>query len=647
MRLAHARIKNFRAISDISVDFSDHTVFVGANGVGKSSILKAVGKFFDKSPQISIEDFHERKTDQPIEIVLTFEDLSPEEAEEFGSRVHSGRLVVSRIFEAGSRDNGRYYGQSLQHPELAAIRAIDNGTRRRSAFNALCEQAGLEGLERAANAQELEHNASAWEAANPDQCELVRDDGQFLGFTNVARGALNKYLSFVFVPAVRDGVKDATDNKGSVIGQLIELVVKSVVEKRKDIRDWQQRASEEYKNLVSPENLGELGTLSGELSQTLGIFYGDSKVDLNWKDPEDFQVALPLADVLLTEGGYTGPLSNKGHGLQRAFIFTLLQHLAKALSARTEDDSEEDAAPVGPHNVILAIEEPELYQHPIKQRHVANVLRSISEGQIEGVMSRTQVMVCSHSPHFVSTEHFDEVRLTRRCEVEDEGASCEVKRLTYGIVNAALDGAYAVEEGGHDDASLKARLHVINEGVSEGFFCEAAVVVEGAGDRAALLAVAKAKKVDLTAMGVAILPVGGKGNIDKAVAIFSRFGIPTYAVFDSDGDKNTDDQHLEQNRAIQYLSGEENPVDVRTFVSDNFASFETNLNKVLKSELGQSYDDQAELLGLSMGMKPSRAVKNPVVLSQIVRNCIDQGGNCETVGEIVDRIVELRSKAAT
>lgn len=656
MRLVRAHIKNFRAISDLEVGIGQHTVLIGGNGVGKSCILKAIHKFFSKSANVSIEDFHEKNVQDPIEITLTFSDFSADEIEVFSSRIHGGEMSVARVFNSGigSNNNGKYFGLSLRNAALQQIRSIEGAVPRKAALNQLAGTLGFEDLQAATNAAQVQENMDNWEAAHADQCAHFRDDGQFLGFSNVARGSLSKYVSFVFVPAVRDATPDSVDARGSVISQLIELVVKSVVQKRADIVAWRAKASQEYELLVSPENLGELGELSGELSDTLGIFYTDSRVDLAWKPPEELQVALPIAEVALTEQGYTGPIENKGHGLQRAFIFTLLQHLAKALSiyepedqiAQADEPALQEAAPEAQaapsHTVILAIEEPELYQHPVKQRHIAKVLRDISRGQIEGVMSSTQVMLCSHSPHFVSTEHFDEIRLARR-EIVVDGASaqCVIRSVNYATVNAALDGAYLTEQGGHSDESLMARLHVIDEAVAEGFFCNVAVLVEGPGDRAALMAVAKARNIDVEAAGIAVIPVGGKTNIDRPLAIFSLLRIPTYVVFDSDGDLHPDSQKIAHNLAIQRLSGEENAEEVRRHIGQRFASFEQNLNVTLREELGDSYPDQVELASVKYGMPQKQVVKNPVGLAEVVNGCIANGGTCETLGAIVEQIHTL------
>lgn len=415
------------------------------------------------------------------------------------------------------------------------------------------------------------------------------------------------------------------------------------MQKRQDYKDWQERAANEYAELVSPENLGELGGLSSELTGTLKVFYGDADVALSWRDPEDFSVSLPLADVALTEQGYTGPVENKGHGLQRAFIFTLLQHLAKVLSQSNGDEEVNEETSTGgdasvsdaSHRVILAIEEPELYQHPVKQRHVAKVLSQIAEGHIPGVLSQTQVISCSHSAQFVSARRFPSIRVTRRRPTGDENPpECVAKQISYSEVVEALSAAYS--NGEYDQAGLLARLHVVDESVNEGFFSQKAVLVEGVGDRAAIFAVANQLGIDLESMGISVIPVGGKGNLDKPLAIFKLLEIPTYTVFDSDA--GTDSPNVQQNIAIQKLSGEGHPVEYRTFVGNSFASFENNLNETLEIELGSHFNDQACLVATEFGMRKKAALKNPVSCGEIITRCLALGGNCKTLTKIVKQL---------
>ena len=45
--LKRIHIKNFRSISDATIDLDDFNFFVGKNDSGKSNVLKAVNLFFN------------------------------------------------------------------------------------------------------------------------------------------------------------------------------------------------------------------------------------------------------------------------------------------------------------------------------------------------------------------------------------------------------------------------------------------------------------------------------------------------------------------------------------------------------------------------------------------------------------------------
>lgn len=654
MKLRRVHLKNFRAISELTVELGQHTVLLGANGVGKSCLIKAVDKFFSKSPTVNVEDFHNKNVAEPIEITLTFFEFTEEERVQFAGRIHNEEMAVSRLLVAGAapRDNGKYFGQTPRHQGFAHIRSANGAMAKREAYANQQAVPGYENLPNTTSEATVLNALEVWETENPDQCILDKDDGQFFGFTNVGRGILQKYVSFVFVPAIRDASADAVDKGNTVIAQLIELIVKTVVQRREDFKTWQARATAEYKELVSPENLGELGGLGNALTTTLKDFYSDTEVDLAWQPPDDFSIALPAAAVSLTEQGYAGPVEGKGHGLQRAFIFTILQHLANAIQEANKEKEVEAQEGEGladgepdqtNHSLILAIEEPELYQHPTKQRHLARVLSEISAGKIQGVMGQTQILICSHSPYFVSTERFADVRLARR-QIDGEGANhCQVSKVTNAEVCAKLnEGLQLDPQTGYQEDSLVARLHILDPLVAEGFFAEVAVLVEGVGDRAALTAVAAARNISFEAEGIALLPVNGKLNLARPLVVFSSLGIPVYSIFDSDAALKPADQHPEANIGIQRLSGENNPVDFRTHVGERFASFENCLEDVLTAELGQEFENQVSLANYKYGLPRKRLLKSPVSLGDIVRGCGAAGVESATLNGIVDAIIGLK-----
>ena len=364
MQLERARIKNFRSLRDVEVTFGAHTALIGGNGAGKSSILKAIEKFYATSKICDADEFFGRNQEQPIEIELSFHQLSEEEAAAFADRVRDGKLVVTRIFDV-SASSGRYHGVVPQIPDFTAVRTHSAAAPRRAAYNALRENNPIyAALPNAGSATAVDLALSDWEANHPDQLVLLPDDGQFFGFQNNSRGKLQMHTSFVFIPAVREASADAADGKTSVIGKLLELLVRSQILQRPDVKAFKAQMTQAYQTLVSAENMPELGALAGTLTADLRGLYQDAEVSLNWREIGEMPVPLPMADVLLKDDGFGGPVDKQGHGLQRAFIFTLLQHLART-SVPQVDEAPAVAAVVGhAPTLILAIEEPELYQHP-------------------------------------------------------------------------------------------------------------------------------------------------------------------------------------------------------------------------------------------------------------------------------------------
>jgi putative ATP-dependent endonuclease of OLD family len=670
MLLKRVFVKNFRSIRDATVDVGGQMAIVGGNGTGKSSVLRAIDRFFGSSTAVELDDFFGRQVGDPIEIGLTFTDFSEPERESFGARIHDDEMTVVRVFEAsGGKNNGRYYGATMQHPGFAQVRATEGATPIRAAYNRLRESdEKYSSLPSVSRADQIPEAFAEWESSHVGECELGRDDGQFFGFTNVAKGALQKATSFVLIPAVRDASADALDSRGAVIARLLELVVRSAIQRRSDIQSFQTRISSEYRELTDPEKLHELAGLSGELTETLQQFYKEAAVALKWQPIVDFQVPLPAADVSLDDDGFEGPVDRKGHGLQRAFILTLLQHLAKATSAdvaRQESDSSpsptENAAATKDQvqqvaytipGLILAIEEPELYQHPTKQRHFAKVLSQLSAGQLPGVARRTQVLFATHSSLFVSMDRFDEVRLARRNKLpETAHKECRLTYSTLAKVARRLEQAYGRDEGTFTADGLKARLHIISAEIAEGLFADAVVLVEGVSDRAAIVAAAAQEGVDLEALGVAVLAVDGKTKMDRPAAIFTSLEIPTFLVWDCDRKAEGMINGLEQNRALQVLMGvpASEVIDAVTKISGNFACFDTKLETVIKDELGAAlYQQQLDAVKAKYSIERNDdAEKAPFAMRELLVGAATAGKRSLTLNAIVAAIQNMRTAIAS
>jgi putative ATP-dependent endonuclease of the OLD family len=206
MRLRSATIRNYRSIREQKIDLTAHTAFIGANGAGKSTVLRGIQLFYEPSRKPTKEDFFCRNVQNPIEIELNFTDLSAGEQDLLGSYVSDGDLTVVRMFSgSGGKEDGRYHGVRPRHAGFSPIRAAQ-GREKVASFRQLRDKglAQYSDLPSATSGAAVDEEMKRWEEKHPDLCELGKDDGQFFGFKNVGKGNLEKFTKFVFVPAVRE-----------------------------------------------------------------------------------------------------------------------------------------------------------------------------------------------------------------------------------------------------------------------------------------------------------------------------------------------------------------------------------------------------------------------------------------------------------
>lgn len=643
-------VKNFRSILDERIDCDNLTVIVGRNGTGKSSFLAAMDLFYDPKASVTPEDFYAEDTSKEIEIAVTFTDLSPEENSLFAPYLDGSDLTVARAFSFSARKPGTYHGMKLQNPEFTDVRNAGGKAEIRSKYNEIRDTDKYSSLPTVRNADQVEEELKKWETSNPSACSRMRDDGQFFGFTEVGNGYLGRHTRFIHIPAVRDASDDATEGKGSCVTELMDLVVRRTLASRKEYVTLKDETQMKYREIMDPTKLTELSGLQTQLSETLRYYAPEANVSMEWAKLVDIDFPLPKAEVKLHEDGYKSSVQRTGHGLQRAFILTMLQHLvaAKSVEGATEaGDTSETETPdeVQPQlpGLVLAIEEPELYQHPSRQRHMAAVLLNLSQGTIPGVAKRTQVLYSTHSPLFVGLDRFDQIRLLRKAD------HAEGKPRVTKAVKAELDAvAEEIWVAGCSQGSkytadtLRPRLQaVMTPWVNEGFFADVAVLVEGEDDRAAILGVAVSMGHNFDSDGISVIPCIGKNNLDRPLVIFRRLGIPVYVIWDSDNGE--DGAKPEDNHKLLRLLGQTEE-DWPCGVKDHHACFKVKLETTLEEEIGKDlFDRQLSETQSELGIPRKKdALKNPVVLQRIVEKASADGRTSATLKSIVEMIVALK-----
>lgn len=652
MLIQEIQVKNYRSILDESLPCDSLTALVGRNGSGKSSFLNAIELFYNPSANITEEDFYSEDISQNIEIAVTFTELNSDARERFSTYMHNDLLTVVRVFTlAEGKKSGTYHGMRPQNPDFACVRNAGNSTSIRDKYKEIKNTEKYSTLPTASSATKALAALDEWESSNPAQCKRMRDDGQFFGFTQVGQGYLGKHTKYIRVPAVREAQEDSIEKKGSSVTEIMDLVVRSVLESRRDLADFKQQTQIGYKEIIDPEKLTELKSLQNDLSNTLRFYAPNASVTMNWSEIADISIPLPQAKVKLLEDGYESAVERTGHGLQRAFIVTMLQHLVSARSAETPTEEEtsekgESQEIEGSHlpSLVLAIEEPELYQHPSRQRHLATVLLKLASGTIPGVAANTQVIYTTHSPLFVGLDRFPQIRVLRKTSNEHGKAKVtQLKKADMKRVAEELWKAQGSQRVKYTVDTLIPRLHALmTPWMNEGFFADTVVLVEGENDRAAILGMAKYMCHDFDSLGITVVPCFGKTNIDRPFVIFRQLDIPVYIIWD--GDWGGSNSKSEINKSLLRLLDQPEE-DWPDSLESTFTCFKVDLEKNLEIELGDNlFECLLTMAQQEFGIsKKAHALKNPVVIQRIIEGAASSNKVCKSLQCIVENIVSLNS----
>ena len=132
-----------------------------------------------------------------------------------------------------------------------------------------------------------------------------------------------------------------------------------------------------------------------------------------------FSIDTPRIDLRGGEERDLTDLGRQGHGFQRAFIISVLEYLAEADTTGTDANKP---------TLFLAIEEPELYQHPPRARHFFKTLATIADS------GSVQMAYATHSPYFVAPNRFDSVRIVRREPHGDRGRGTGTTAANLSVV---------------------------------------------------------------------------------------------------------------------------------------------------------------------------------------------------------------------
>ncbi len=511
MKIHAIHIKNFRCLKDVSIRFDSVTTFIGPNGTGKSTVLRALDWFFNSKPSsLTEKDCSFVATDEDIEVQVTFTDLTDKDRSELGKYAPTGVKTFTAWKRRRPDGTEVLSANSRSYTPFNAIRGKSTAGEKKIAYNDLRTSDASLGLPTWTSAEAANQVMTTWEAGHTSQLVEAPEFLQtnFFGFNS--GGKMSGLFDFVLVTADLRASEESIDGKSSIIGRILERSVDRTAADE-DIAQIVKEAREKQQKVYDDKFKAQIDAMTTRLNEVVMSYSPGRSVTVS---PAEVELKAPRTtfELAVLDGLTETAVERQGHGFQRTLLISALQLLAQSGAASSEGV------------ICLAIEEPELFQHPIQAQTFAKVLRSLAED----VGKRLQVTYATHSPYFLEARHFDQVRRLTRSP--DEPPLVTVHSATVDDVKLKLNGVLSTETVDRQLDGIMA-----NE-LAVALFAHRALLVEGTTESSVFYGIGdKASSGSLEAAGVSIVPVGAKSMIPLAHAILTSIGIPVYALFDADG----------------------------------------------------------------------------------------------------------------
>ncbi|WP_146740112.1 ATP-dependent nuclease [Moraxella ovis] len=303
------------------------------------------------------------------------------------------------------------------------------------------------------------------------------------------------------ISAMDNAEEDATKAKDTTtIGKLLDKMLKSVAERYSE--DFSKSLNEINKKISSDgsERLSDLSDLDNQINKNINDFFSGVQIKLHFETPNISDIFKSGTIKVFESDDTARNLSYYGHGSQRSIQMALIRSLA-------EVNATENFA-----TNLLLIDEPELYLHPTAIEQLRVALKYLSKNGY-------QVIFTTHSAQMITSEDIGNTLLIRKS-----------KKETVCLTSLSQ----AVSSVISDTISQRELLFSLTNS-SKILFSEKVLLVEGTTEHRLLPFIfEKLKGKTLAQEKIALVSVGGTGNIKKALTVLQEIGIPTKIIVDLD-----------------------------------------------------------------------------------------------------------------
>lgn len=470
MKVVRLTIANFRGIRSAELFFNGHTLMVGTNNVGKSTICEALDLVLgpdrlNRFPPVDEFDFYnatyltppeaegEKPQSVPLRIEAVLIDLSGEIDNKCGGNVEFWHLKEQRVLGPG---------------EIAAANPPDVTPCLR-----------IETLAKY-DPDEDEFVAKTYFSHSPDAA---------IGELTAVPKPIKRLFGFLYLRTLRTGSRALSLERGS----LLDIILRT-----KGVRTslWEKTISR-LRGLDIEADAAEIAPVLRSVEKRLARYVAlespgnATKLHVSELTREHLRKTMTFFLSLSADQGHV-PFAHAGTGTINTLVLALLSFIAD----------------LKPETVIFAMEEPEIAVPPHTQRRIAEYL----------LTKTTQAFVTSHSPFVIEKFEPSKTLLLAR------NAGVVTARKVSDATGLKDNDYKRFSRSGLSECML-GRAAIVVEGVTE--LHAMPVVARRMEENDPTL-----QPLDIA--GVAFFDADGESNMPKFGKFFNTLGLRTFAFYDLD-----------------------------------------------------------------------------------------------------------------
>ena len=315
-------------------------------------------------------------------------------------------------------------------------------------------------------------------------------------------------------------------------------------------------------------------TLQSDFLSLVSCMSYKLEIDFEAYNPTNFFHALR---VQAKEGSEPRDFNELGTGEQQILAISFAHAYAKAFRK----------------GILLAIEEPEAHLHPLAQRWLAKKIQDLCADGLQIIMS-------THSPAFINLPGLDGFALVRKGN--------EIGTWTKQLSRQEF-ADYCIAHNASPDKTKESNIFEFyatntTESILEGFFAKGIILVEGPTEALSIPEYLKTLGFDCEEKGIAVISVGGKGNLARFWRLFSAYDLPVYVMFDNDSADDKNGSKRTELLTTLEIAGVEDILSKEDLkVEKSFAifgkDFETTLRNIFESAHYEELEKEArEFMGI-------------------------------------------------